>query len=66
MNQLISRDSKGLYSKYLRGELKLVAGMDLEFPIPDTPDLTIYNDKSLSAFLQYAVQITNYISGVSL
>ena len=63
VEQLISRDSKGLYSKYLRGEVQSVAGMDLDFPIPTAPDLTIKNDGNLSALLEYAGHITNQILG---
>ena len=31
---LVKRDSKGLYSKFQRGEISNVAGMDIDFPKP--------------------------------
>lgn len=64
IEQLILRDSKGLYGKYLRGEINTVAGMDLEFPVPEGADLIIKNDGSRSTFLQNAQHIANHILGV--
>ncbi len=40
------RDSKGLYSAAERGEMKNVVGMDIPFPPPVSPDLTIDNSGS--------------------
>lgn len=35
------RDSKGIYGRAARGELRNVAGVDLSFPPPEAPDLRI-------------------------
>ena len=45
IEQLIERDVKGIYKKYREGEISNVAGMDIEFPIPENPDLIIKNNK---------------------
>jgi adenylylsulfate kinase-like enzyme len=64
IEQLILRDSKGLYGKYLRGEINAVAGMDLIFPVPDDADLIIKNDGDIYAFLQNAQQIVDHVRGI--
>ena len=51
---LISRDSKGIYGKYNRGEISQVAGMDIDFPVPVDSDLVIHNDKTLNHLLGQA------------
>lgn len=38
---LAARDTKGLYGPALRGERRQVAGVDLPFPEPTAPDLTL-------------------------
>ena len=58
---LKSRDSKGLYSKYERKEIKNVAGLDLYFPKPSSPDLIIKNDSELTNLLSYAKKLSNLI-----
>lgn len=42
---LVKRDNKGLYSKALKGEIKDVVGVDIEFPPPYAPDIVIDNNK---------------------
>jgi len=64
IEQLILRDSKGLYGKYLRGEINAVAGMDLEFPVPENADLIIKNDGDRSMFLKNAQHIADHIRGI--
>ncbi len=54
---LVKRDSKGLYSKFQRGEITNVAGMDIDFPIPEDPDLVINNNGSKEDLLNYSKQI---------
>ena len=54
---LVKRDSKGLYSKFQRGEISNVAGMDIDFPIPEDPDLIINNNGSKEDLLNYSKQI---------
>lgn len=38
---LAARDTKGLYGPAMRGERRNVAGVDLPFPEPTAPDLTV-------------------------
>lgn len=54
---LIDRDSKGIYEKYRRGEISEVAGMDIEFPVPDRADLVIKNINSREELLSFAKPI---------
>ncbi|MBT5407154.1 MAG: adenylyl-sulfate kinase [Gammaproteobacteria bacterium] len=58
---LIERDSKGLYSKFKRGEISDVAGMDIKFPIPNKADLVIKNISSKKAFLKFSKPIIDKI-----
>jgi len=51
---LVERDSKGLYDKFSRGEIKEVAGMDINFPKPEKADLVIKNISSKESLLNYA------------
>ncbi|MBF0215764.1 MAG: adenylyl-sulfate kinase [Candidatus Omnitrophica bacterium] len=44
---LVQRDSKGIYKKAINGEIKNVVGVDIAFPPPLGPDLTIKNDRGL-------------------
>ena len=55
--QLVRRDHKGLYKRALSGELKNVAGVDLEFPSPRHPDLIIKNSGTLNELLAFAPEI---------
>jgi len=41
LDELISRDPKGIYRKYNLGEIKNVAGMDLDVDFPVNPDIHI-------------------------
>ena len=45
MEELIKRDSKKIYSKYLSGNLTNVVGMDLTYDKPLNPNLIISNFK---------------------
>jgi cytidine diphosphoramidate kinase len=44
MAALEGRDGKGLYAAARRGEMADVVGVDIPFPIPEHPDLTIQNN----------------------
>lgn len=44
MEQLIERDSKGLYKKALAGEVTNVVGVDIPFPKPPASNLVLQND----------------------
>ena len=48
METLIKRDSKSIYSKATKGELKNVVGMDIDFLPPKKPDIIIENEGTLS------------------
>ena len=43
------RDPKGIYKKYDRGEIKHVAGLDLEVSFPTNPHLHIKYDPEKTA-----------------
>ena len=61
MKNLIQRDTKGLYGKYQRGEISAVAGMDIEFSIPDKADLVIRNDETESFLLSHSKIIVDIL-----
>ena len=65
MQDLVQRDSKGLYRKFNNGEIHDVAGMDIEFPRPDDADLIINNINSKDALLNFAKSISAKITGVT-
>lgn len=44
LDQLVARDSKGIYASAQRGEAKNVVGFDIPFPTPANPDMVIAND----------------------
>lgn len=54
---LKTRDSKGLYRRFEKGEIRDVAGLDIEFPRPANADIVIPNDSSREALLAYAEPI---------
>ena len=51
INILKERDSKGIYKKYDQGILKNVAGIDIKFIEPESPDLIINNNGNLKELL---------------
>lgn len=61
MQDLTQRDSKGIYSRFQRGEIREVAGMDIEFPRPEHADLIINNINSRDELLGYAKPIVDRI-----
>ena len=50
MEVLKTRDKKGLYEKALRGDIKDVVGVDLEFSPPSNPHLVIDNNVCLESY----------------
>lgn len=50
--ELKRRDSKGLYSAALAGQIKNVVGVDIDFPKPECPDVTILNNGKQSPEIQ--------------
>jgi adenylylsulfate kinase len=63
IEQLMERDSKGLYARYQRGEIKDVAGLDLEFPVPESADLIVNNTGVREELLGHAKLIADHIAG---
>jgi adenylylsulfate kinase len=59
---LVQRDSKGIYRRFNSGEIRDVAGMDIEFPRPDSADLIINNIDSKEALLSFANVIAEKIT----
>jgi adenylylsulfate kinase len=41
---LMERDQKGMYSRQKKGELKNLAGIDMQVEFPKNPDIVIHND----------------------
>ena len=62
--QLLERDSKGLYGAALNGEVSNVVGVDIEFPRPVQPDVTLQNDGSLEDFLANGEKIIQLLPGL--
>lgn len=63
IQDLVQRDEKGIYRKYNNGEIRNVAGMDIEFPRPYSADLVINNSNSRDALLVFAKAIAEKIAG---
>jgi adenylylsulfate kinase-like enzyme len=61
MADLLKRDYKGIYRKFQQGEIKNVAGMDIDFPRPKNADLVIENVGSQNMLLTYATEIAQKI-----
>ena len=63
IEQLMARDSKALYGRYQRGEIKNVAGLDLDFPVPASADLIVSNKGTCEELLSHANSIADRIVG---
>jgi len=61
IEDLVDRDSKGIYGKFNRGEISEVAGMDIDFKVPNNSDLVIKNNQSLEVLLNYVKPIIQQI-----
>lgn len=61
MRHLVGRDSKGIYARFNKGEIRDVAGLDIPFPRPENPDLVINNIDSKEELLSYALPIAEKI-----
>lgn len=59
---LKARDSKKLYSRYEKGEINNVAGLDIEFSIPTNPNLIINNNRSKECLLEHACLIRDIVT----
>ncbi len=62
METLRKRDSKGLYAKAESGKLKHVVGVDIPFPRPVNPDLTISPDEIAASPSEIAAKIVANLS----
>lgn len=62
MDVLINRDQKGLYSQALAGKTSNVVGVDMPFPAPISPDLTLNNSISVPDFTSHVERILGGIS----
>lgn len=65
IQDLVQRDSKGIYHRFINGEIRDVAGFDIEFPRPNNADLIIDNINSKLALLSFAKTIAEKILGDS-
>ncbi len=54
IENLLDRDTKGIYKKFQEGKIQNVAGMDIDFPRPNSADLIIKNNKSMEDLLNHA------------
>jgi adenylylsulfate kinase-like enzyme len=63
MQDLMNRDSKGIYSRFWKGEVRDVAGMDIDFPRPVNADLIINNTNSRDQLLSHAQAIAEKMMG---
>ena len=63
LEHLVQRDSKGFYRRFNSGEIRDVAGMDIEFHRPENADLIIHNVNTREALLDYAKSIAGKIIG---
>lgn len=61
MEDLVSRDKKGIYSKALNGEIKDAYAINQSYDIPEKPDLIIKNDKDLDFLMKNAQYIKDLI-----
>ena len=59
---LLIRETKGIYRRAIAGEINNVVGVDIEFPEPVAPDLTIDNDVELTSFSEMADNIVKAVS----
>lgn len=63
IDDLKKRDSKGLYGRFARGEIRDVAGLDIDFPVPDNAHLVIQNSRSRDDLIGYAPEIVDRVLG---
>jgi adenylylsulfate kinase-like enzyme len=63
LEDLQSRDTKGLYAAARRGELPDVVGIDIAFETPRTPDLVIDNSEGVGELMGPASFLADLLSG---
>ncbi len=62
--ELVRRDTTGLYAQARRGEITHVVGVDIDFPVPKRPDLVIRNTGSVDELLAQAERIAQLLPGL--
>ena len=65
LEQLIARDGKGLYARAQQGKIKHVAGIDLPFEKPESPDLVIDNGGARAQLLAHAPRLASMLTSRS-
>lgn len=60
-----ARDSKGLYAAAEKGEMKNVVGVDIPFPPPASPDITVDNSDSRINHADIARQILSRMKEIA-
>ena len=60
MDTLVRRETKNLYARALKGEIKNVVGIDISFPEPAAADIVIDNNLDRIDFDTLVTQIVNY------
>ena len=53
----ISRDSKGLYKRAMRGEIKDFTGISSPYEIPESPDFILNYEESINDYIQGLIDI---------
>lgn len=61
LDQVQARDVKGLYARYAAGQTRQVAGLDLAFAAPETPDTLIRNDAGQDALLAHVAPLARLV-----
>jgi cytidine diphosphoramidate kinase len=59
LDTLLRRETKNLYARALRGEINNVVGVDIPFPEPEHPDLTLDNNTDRTDFEDMVAAIVN-------
>ena len=62
IDKLVERDSKGLYSKAIKGEIPDVVGIDINWDEPKNPDILIEND----SFYDVAEEVTKILNQINI
>ncbi len=61
METLLRRETKSLYARALRGEMKNVVGVDIPFPEPANPDLVLDNNTDRTEFGEMVSSIVSLV-----
>lgn len=61
LDTLVERDAKGIYRRAIDGEINNVVGVDIPFPPPLNPDMTIKNNGSIDDLYREGDRIVGLI-----